>query len=228
MAIHQYVELATDYSVYPAKVTSEWRDFAEGCVIYAGNRSVQIMSDVWGTEYYAVYWDEATKSIKQAPLDTYEWQRSKDKWGLAWAEVDATPAVWRKVQKFYEKRFLRELTAEAEKESRRIIKGSVVKVTSGRSWKGTQGEVIALIERPYKAGWNSHIETKLGIALSDEMVEVIVRGKAYQNHKDVAWVWQRNVEIQNPRPIQEKAIKENAKHHAEKLVEHIKKGGSPY
>jgi hypothetical protein len=227
MAIHQYVE-TTDYSVSPFKTTSEWRDFAEGCVIYVGHRSTQLMSDVWGTSLEAIYWDEASKSIKRATLDTWEWYRSKDKWGLATATVDATDKVWAKVQKYYEKHFLRKLTDEALVEAKRIIKGSIVKVTSGRSWKGTTGPVVAMIERPYRAGWNSHLENKVAIALSDEMVEVIVRGKAYQNHKEVAWVWARNVQIQNPRPIQEKAIKENAKFQAESQVAHIKRGGSPY
>ena len=78
MSIHQFC------SVYEnGKFNNFFKDFGEGVTLYVGSRSTQIMSDVWGTEYYAMYWDEDSKSVKYAHLDTYEWSRDKDGYGEA-------------------------------------------------------------------------------------------------------------------------------------------------
>lgn len=190
MAIHQFC------SKYENGQYHNWfKDFAEGATFYVGHRSTQIMSDVWGTEYYAEYWDEDSQSIKCAHLDTYEWSRSDKEYGLASATVDATEEVWRKVEQYYVDRFFRQYENEALKLAQRIIKDSIVKVVSGRQNKGAQGKVAVMIERPYGMGYRSSLEYKLGIATSEVTVDKRVGNKVYKNYRDIVWAWARNCEL---------------------------------
>lgn len=169
------------------------KEFAHGCVIKVGRRDVRIMSDVWDTEVYAQYWDEKSQSIKDIGLYiAYE----GDKWSKhSTAEVDATDEVWAAVEDFYFKKELESLRANATREANKIVKGSQVKVTGGRFNKGAEGKVIVVMEKYYGMGYRGTLENKLGIATSDVMVDKVVKGRVYKNHRDVVWAWARNCEL---------------------------------
>lgn len=175
------------------------KEYAHDCVISVGTRSCQIMSDIWDTEYYAEYWDENTQSVKEVGLycanESGEWERK------SYATVDATPEVWEKVEKYYFERELASLKRNAEKEAQRIIKGSEVKVTGGRQNKGAEGVVVVVLERPYGMGYRSVMMEKYGIATSDVMIDRVVNGRVYKNHKDMVWAWSRNCELTAVPPI---------------------------
>lgn len=190
MAIHQFVSKYEN-----GKFNNSFKDFAEGTTLYVGSSSVQIMSDVWGTELYALYWDEESKSVKHAHLDTYEWSRSNDGYGLADATVDATEQVWKKVEQFYIDRYFQEYESKALSQAKQIAKESIVKVVSGRQNKGIQGKVAVILERAYGMGYRSTIERKLGIATSEVMVDKRVGNKVYKNYRDIVWAWARNCEL---------------------------------
>lgn len=220
MAIVQY----TSESTYAVSGKYEYvdiiKEFAHGCVIKVGSRDVRIMSDVWDTEVYAQYWDEKSQSIKDIGLYiAYE----GDKWSKnSHAEVDATDEVWALVEDFYFKKELETLRANATREANRIVKGSQVKVTSGRFNKGAEGKVIVVMEKYYGMGYRGTLENKLGIATSDVMVDKVVNGRVFKNHKDMVWAWARNCELTVVPEIDVKTITETARNRAKYQVDQMR------
>lgn len=219
MAIVQYFEQftrnETSYEYVPLI-----KEFAHGCVIKVGSRSAQIMSDVWDSEIYAEYWDEKSQSIKHAFLyyayESREWERKSN------AEVDATPEVWAQVEEFLFKQAYQELERNALSDAKRIGKGSQVKVTGGRFNKGAEGKVIVVMEKYYGMGYRGTLENKLGIATSDVMVDKVVRGKVYKNHKDMVWAWARNCELTVVPDIDTGKITEYARSRAKYAVDQMR------
>lgn len=192
MAIVHY----TSESTYAVSGKYEYvnviKEFAAGCVIKTGYRDIRIMSDVWSNEFYVQYWDEKTQSIKDIGLycgEHGEWER------MSHAEVDATEETWQAVENFYYMQEAKSLIANANREAAKIVKGSSVKVTGGRFNKGAEGKVIVVMEKYYGMGYRGSLENKLGIATSDVMVDKMVRGRIYKNHRDVVWAWARNCEL---------------------------------
>lgn len=144
---------------------------------------VRVMSDEWEQTTFASYWDELTSSIKTT---AYAMQ----------AAVDVTEETKSAVSQFILKNAVKRATETEEEETKRVIKGSVVKVLKGRESVGATGMVVAIIERPYSAGYRSSMENKYGIALTEEKILVTAaNGKTYENYKDVVWVWQRNCKL---------------------------------
>jgi len=196
--------------------------FAEGVTLVKGSRDARIMSDVWDTEVYALYWDEVSQSIKSIGLyyayesDRFECQST--------AVVDATPEVWEKVRAFYEAQEYHSLESEAKNEAERIVKDSLVKVVRGRQNKGAEGKVVAVISRPYGMGYRSVIEDKLGVATSDVMIDKVVGKKVFKNHRDVVWVWARNCDLTVTPAIDIESIRKNAQVRANSRVEGLKAG----
>lgn len=219
MAIAQYFEQFTrneeSYEYVPLI-----KEFAHGCVIAVGTRSAQIMSDIWDTEYYADYWDEKSQSVKSIGLycanESGEWYRN------SWAEVDATDEVWAAVEQYYYGIEYRRLERDALKEAQTIRKGSEVKVTGGRFNKGEAGKVVVVIQRPYGMGYRSYMADKLGIATSDVMVDKIVNGRIYKNHRDVVWAWARNCELTATPAIDTAKIEEYATNLAKSKIKSLK------
>ena len=60
--------------VYQKVAEAYSETFAHGKVLEFGIRSCQIMSDIWGSEKYAIYWDEVSKSPKTIILDVCDYQ----------------------------------------------------------------------------------------------------------------------------------------------------------
>jgi hypothetical protein len=144
---------------------------------------IQVMSDEWASTTFASYWDELTGSIKTS---AYAMQ----------ATVDVTEETKAAVSQFILKNAVKRATETEEEETKKVTKGSVVKVLKGRESVGATGMVVAIIERPYRAGYRSSMENKYGIALTEEKILVTAaNGKTYENYKDVVWVWGRNCEL---------------------------------
>ena len=165
------------------------KEIAVGCVFRIYCQDTKIWSDEWGTGKYAQYWDENKQSIMHHLLGVYG-LASDDSFDTA--DVDITPENLAKVEQFHYNNTIRELLNEQRKSAQEIVRGSQVEVYAGRTGKGTVGEVVVMIERPYGMGYHSSMEIKLGIATSNEMIDVEVNGKTYKNHKDMVWVWARN------------------------------------
>ena len=192
-------------STYTAesKYVTEDVTLAEGATLKVWQGSIQVMSDVWEMTTYATYWDQA-----QERLLTQSWVKT--------AEVDATPEVLEKVKAYLYQLELQKAVEQAQKVAMTIGKDSVVKVVKGRQGKGTVGKVVVTMERPYQMGWKSSAATKLGIATSDEKVEVAGRnGKVYENYKDVTWAWAMNCELVEVAEIDLKEAQERARNGAE-------------
>ena len=206
MAIHQFCS-TVDQNY---KRVESFKDFAEGTTLYVGTRDTRIMSDVWGTEYYALYWDAESKSVKHAHLDTYEWNRSNDGYSEATATVDATDKVWKEVENYYIDQYIEQYRGEALREANRIVKDSIVNVVSGRQNKGTQGKVVVILERPYGMGYRCSLEHKLGIATSEVMVDKQVGNKVYKNYRDIVWAWARNCQLEIVPQIDEETVRNRA------------------
>jgi len=161
-----------------------------GTTLYTQGNSERVMSDVWEWITSAYYWDAESKTIKSVWLnDDVEYTIDGDIESLA---ADIRQAVY---NRHFEHRMNR-----AIQNSKIAEKGSVVKVVSGRTAKGTVGKVVVAIERPYTTGWRSNLEMKFGIALDDEMTTYTARnGKQYPTHKNIVWVWARNCEVVDPK-----------------------------
>ena len=182
-----------------SKYVTETVTIAEGATLKVWRDSIQVMSDVWEMGTLATYWDEALGRIQ-----TIQWVKT--------AAVDATPEVLAKVKSYLYQLELERALAQAKKEAARIVKGSKVKVVKGRQGKGTVGKVVVAIERPYQMGWKSSMATKLGIATSDEKVEVAAaNGRVYENYKDVTWSWAMNCELVEVPEIDLQSAQESAR-----------------
>ena len=163
-------------------------------MLEVGIRSCQIMSDIWGSEKYATYWDEASKSPKTIGLDVCDYQYMYgDK---VHAEIDATEEVYAALREYLYQQSFNTVKAKAESDAAVISKDSIVEVVSGRQGKGTKGKVVVIIERPYNMGWRSSMRFKYGIATSDRKVKVAAaNGKVYENYADVVWAWEHNCQL---------------------------------
>lgn len=186
------------YDYATGKYVTETLTEGVGVTLRVYRDTVRVMSDEWTECIAAEYWNEEKGRVYSVPF-------VKD------AKVDATPEVMAKVREYFYKSNLEEVTADAEKEVRRITKGSKVKVTSGRTGKGTEGIVAVIIERPYGMGYRSSLEKKIAIPTSDVMIDVPARnGKVYKNYRDVVWVWARNCELVEVPAIDLESVKECA------------------
>jgi hypothetical protein len=194
-----------------SKYVTEMVTVGEGCTLKVWQDSIQVMSDMWETGTLATYWDEALGRIQ-----TVQWVKN--------SKVDATPEVLEKVKVYLYELELERAIAQAESDAARIGKGSVVKVVKGRQGKGTVGKVVVSIERPYQTGWKSRMATKVGIATSDEKVQVAAsNGRVYENYKDVTWAWAMNCELVEVPEIDLQSAKERARDKAKYEYQRIYK-----
>lgn len=166
-----------------------------GVTLDRGYKTYQVMSDIWEDGQYAVIWDETEGCVK-----TVDWVQS--------ATVDATPEVIAKARQWaWQRRFdLRkgELTREAEFAARELVRGSMAKIIKGRKYPiGLVGKVVGFSD----SQWGR----KVGIAMSDVMVEVQKGNRTFQNHKDVAWTAISNVVRVDQPTIDVAAIEAKAK-----------------
>jgi hypothetical protein len=183
MSVEVYNYQSKEYQLVGVGATLKvWRD-----------SSYRIMSDVWGAADMATYWDAVEKRPKTVCVNVYDYQSAySEKPRLA--EVDATPEVKEEYRKYLIGLAFSDLLDKIKADNAKPVKGSKVKVISGRTAKGTEGIVAVSIERPYGMGYRSVLATKLGIATSDVKVKVAAaNGKVYENYRDIVWVWARNV-----------------------------------
>lgn len=158
------------------------------------DNNYRVMSDIWGTAHWAVVWNTEHNKPEHILLRVNDMGWDMD----ASVVVDATPDVLMAYHNYeynraYQYQF-EKMKSSAEAEARAIHKGDEVKVVSGRRDKGLQGKVVVKIDALYGMGYRASREWKLGIATSDEKVQVWRNGKVYENYKDISWVWARNVE----------------------------------
>lgn len=172
------------------------------------NHHYKIMSDVWGAADKALVWDKATKRPKEVYIRfcDYQWDSN------SYAEVDATKAVLKAYREYlitieYSKR----MNAEEERVNR-IEKDCTVEVVAGRKVKkGTKGKVVVMLQRENGWGYRRSVSTKLGIALSDVMVDTVGKnGKVYKNYRDMAWVWTYNCKRTDVAEIDTKGLMKDA------------------
>jgi hypothetical protein len=195
-----------DNGSYPDYVKTS-STFAVGTTLEVRCDTMQVMSDIWEQALCATYWDEEKQCVDRAT-----WIHN--------GEVDATPEVIAKAKayiyaKAYDRAFQKR-KAEAEQEAREIIKGSKVKVVSGRTAKGLEGPVVVMIERYYGMGYRARLEKKVAIAKSEVKVKVPGKnGRVYENYRDLEWVWARNCEVIDVPAIDLESIKEGAANEAE-------------
>jgi hypothetical protein len=194
-----------DNGSYPDYVKTS-STFAVGTTLEVGYEIMQVMSDIWEQALCATYWNEEKQCVERAI-----WIHN--------GEVDATPEVIAKAKayiytKTYDRAF-RNAKAEAEMEARYIVKGSKVKVVSGRTAKGLEGPVVVVIQRAYGMGYRASMENKVAIAKSEVKVKVPAsNGKVYENYRDLEWVWARNCELVEVPAIDLESVKERAENEA--------------
>jgi len=186
-----------------------------GATLKVWTEEIQIMSDVWENGLKAMVWDEESQSPKtlivyiSGSLPVGSELKVQEM-----AAVDATPEVLEKYSQWVYNRELDILKGNVTKAAAKIEIGKTVRVVRGRNNKGQSGKVFKLHPSSYRAGYRSISMNKVGIALSDETVPFITsNGKTFNNFKDVAWVWETNIEVENPSQyedfseVEERAIK---------------------
>jgi hypothetical protein len=167
-----------------------------GNVLYAGlvievkRTTVQVMSDIWEDQIDALVWDTDVGR----PMRKFFWLD-------AFAEVDASDEI---LAQYYQYEGLRRYEEVKEKRIESIQKeantpgvGKTVKIVAGRDagLKGKTGKVFHNMYRPYQNGWRASQRLKVGVAFSDEMVDVVKNGRTFKAYKDHAWVWGHNVQV---------------------------------
>lgn len=177
--------------------TKQVNIFAEGAVLRViKGESIRIGFDDWGTADFALYWKADENRPAKVMLNEYSYSYGGDQSPKSFAEVDATEEVRATYRAYLFEQSFNKLMTEAQDHAAVPRKGSMVEVVAGRTGKGTKGKVVAIIQRPYNAGWRSTMQEKVAIATSDVMVmKMASNGKAYANHRDVVWVWARNVKV---------------------------------
>lgn len=205
---------------------SETRDYEMqtryvGRSLYAAEKTVQVMSDIW--EQHLVLHSVAEDGrIVENSVAGYHGE--KPEWS-----VDATEEAFEAYRAHCEERHYNSLVAEMEKRvANPAVKDQVVKVVKGRRAKGTIGRVVVIMERPYNMGWQSVMKLKLGIATSPRKVKVVRNGREYENFADMEWVWASNCEVEKPEAIDYDSLRKEAKIHAGFDVDTLRKNCERY
>lgn len=177
-----------------------------GTTLRVYNDYVRIMSDESALATCATYLDLTDNKIKHC-----DWVKD--------AKVDATAEIKAKVREILYEAELTLAIEDAAREAQKIVKGSIVKVVSGRTGKGIKGLVAVSIQRAYGMGYRAPIEDKLAIATSEVMIDVPGRdGKVYKNYRDVVWVWARNCQRVDVAPVDVESVKERAADRADRSM----------
>ena len=95
---------------------------------------------------------------------------------------------------------LEKLESLTRAEHHKVVAGKVVKVTGGKQKPGVtvgkEYKVFHVMERSYGMGFRASMRPIAGIALDEEMHDVVGKnGRTYQSYKNVAWVWCHNMEV---------------------------------
>lgn len=182
-------------TVYPdvvgGPITKVPVTIAQGTTMYIRTESEQIMSDIWEMVTKAFYWDAASGAVREKWLDN-------DTKVTIDADFDSLlPAIESAEYAKFLKVELENTKAESENPA---VRGRMVEVVRGRdkTVKGKTGKVVVVKDMQYGMGYRSVVQPKLGIALNDEMVEVVRNGKTYTNYKNMIWVWAHNCEVVAP------------------------------
>jgi len=182
-------------------------------------RSVQIMSDIWGSEDRAIVWNDDKTTTETVCIKF-------DDMGVTYhyvsGEVDATEEVLEKYRKLREEAFYQERARKIQSDAGVINKGDIVKVVRGRSGVGEIGKIF----------WEGESKwgRKFGIATSEVKVEKqLANGKVVMGNRDVVWTAASNVQKLHVDKIIEENMKdcrEIAKDRADQVIEQLKI--SPY
>jgi len=186
-----------------------------GRSVYASEKTVQVMSDIW--ERHLVLHSVAEDGrIVENSVAGYSGE--KPEW-----EVDANEQAFEDYRAHREEFHFNTLKQKAEDEAvKPSVKGRVVKVVKGRRAKGTVGKVVVVMERPYNMGWQSVMKLKLGIATSPRKERVIRNGREYENYADMEWVWAQNCEVEKPEAVDTDAIRKEAQDRAKAELDRLR------
>ena len=182
----------TDY----ATGTYVRRTVGVGTTLYTLNESERVMSDVWEYVWRGYYWDGQRITnhwLNSNPDDDARWKTTH----VIDADYDTIlPQVYAKLLHCQRGIAREKLEAKAADPA---VRGRTVRVTRGRTARGAQGTVVAVIERPYNAGYRSSLQHKLGVAL-DDVTEpyTAANGRVYQRHVNMVWVWAMNCQVVDP------------------------------
>jgi hypothetical protein len=170
----------------------------QGLVLDVGSESCRIMSDVWGTCYYAVVWDAENECSKKVTLQVVDHQLgwSNDPVSRAWndwhseAEVDATPEVRAAYEAYLSRQreakcldAFNENLRRGEEKATEVEKGSYVETFKGRKVPvGTRGTCfwVGAGKYGYRVGFKGENGETYWTALSN--VRVV---PGYENYDSV-------------------------------------------
>lgn len=201
-----------------------------GYVIGAKRTHFQVMSDMWEERIEVLVWNP-TEGKPNTRYFTYE----------VYVEVDATEEVlvayykWLGMNAYTS--IKERLVGGAQLEAAKPVKGKTVKIVAGRDKHlyGKTGTVFHTMYKPYNTGWRSAERLKVGIAFSDEMIDVVKNGRTFKAYKDCAWVWVHNLEVIGAeQEVQSRMadIEEQSLEHMKRVVDgtmtQIQKGSDMY
>ena len=119
-----------------------------GRSLYAAEKTVQVMSDIWEQHLVLHSVAEDGHIVENSVAG---WSGEKPEWS-----VDATEEAFEAHRAYREEYHYNSLVAEMEKRvANPAVKDQVVKVVRGRRAVGTIGRVVVIMERPYNMGWQS-------------------------------------------------------------------------
>ena len=198
----------THYDYNQNKLVTEY----EGRVLLVARETVRVMSDVWEDHLIAHCWDPEKGVVRVYVSGTGS---SNDEGSTA--TVDATQSVLDAHHQWCYSQSYEAVFKSAQREANIPEKGKTLVVTGGLTHPGVTGKAIAVINGNYNMGNRSVNMRKFGIALSDRQGPVQAKnGRTYTNYLDVAWVWERNVVVDNPEQyINQDQVQASALRHAD-------------
>ena len=212
---HTVVTAPADFTTTPyTPRKEEIRTEYVGVTLDVSFETVQIMSDVWETQKFALVWD----AVAQKP--------TKIGW-ITDGTIDATPEVKAAFRAYHVDREFQKRVAKYEADALVPVRGDQVKIIRGRKNPGLVGEVTAITTFPDRYSYGRRDITKVAVPIDETHEEIALRnGGTWKKYTNVVWVNLEYVERTTPRAIDYVGIAADVDSWVDYEYKKILKGGA--
>lgn len=213
---HTVVTAPADFTTTPyTPRKEEIRTEYVGVTLDVSFETVQIMSDVWETQKFALVWD----AVEQKP--------TKIGW-ITDGTIDATDEVKAAFRAYHVDREFQKRVAKYEADALVPVRGDQVKIVRGRKNPGLVGEVTAITTFPDRYSYGRTDITKVAVPIDDTHEEIALRNGqgTWKKYTNVVWVNLDYVVRTTPRTIDYVGIAADVDSWVDYEFKKILKGGA--
>lgn len=212
---HSVVVSPADYTTTPwtREVRADITEYV-GVTLDVSFETVQVMSDIWETQKFALVWD----AVAQKP--------TKIGW-ITDGTIDATDEVKAAFRAYHVDREFQKRVAKYEADALVPVRGDHVKIIRGRKNPGLEGEVTAITTFPDRYSYGRTDITKVAVPIDDTHEEIALRnGGTWKKYTNVVWVNLDYVVRTTPRTIDYVGIAADVDSWVDYEYKKILKGGA--